>query len=98
VTDDQLDRWWPDLGAIVAELRRAGQSAAADSLLDAVRAGATSSEILGGVGVVLREQRAFRSKLSDAVAKSWDAVMADVDKAFPPSKPVNFTFTSRRRP
>ena len=90
MTDDQLDRWWPDLGAVVAELRRAGQSAAADSLLDAVRAGATSSEILGGVGAVLREQRAFRSNLSDAVAKSWDAVMADVDKAFPPSKPLQW--------
>jgi hypothetical protein len=98
VTDDELDRWWPDLAAVVAELRRDNQPQAADRLLDAVHAGATSSEILGGVGVVLREQRAFRSKLSDAVAKSWDTVMADVDKAFPPSKPVNFTFTSRRRP
>ena len=90
MTDDELDRWWPDLGAVVAELRRAGQSAAADSLLDAVRAGSTSSEILGGVGAVLREQRAFRSKLGDAAAKSWDAVMADVDKAFPPAKPLQW--------
>jgi hypothetical protein len=98
VTDDQLERWWPALGTVVAEMRRAGQGAAADSLVDAVRAGSTSGEILGGVGTVLRAQRAFRSQLSDAAARSWDAVMADVDKAFPPAKPVNWTFTSRRRP
>jgi hypothetical protein len=97
VTDDELDRWWPDLGAVAAELRRAGQSAAADSLLDAVRAGSTSSEILGGVGKVLREQRAFRSKLSDAAAKSWDAVMADVDKAFPAAKPLQWLGRSTKR-
>jgi len=90
VTDDELDRWWPDLGAVVAELRRANRPDAADLLLDAVRAGSTSSEILGGVGAVLRQRRAFRSQLSDAAARSWDAVMADVDKAFPPSKPLQW--------
>ncbi len=96
--DTELDRWWPDLGTVVAELRRANQQAAADTLVEAVRAGSTSSEILGAVGAVLRERRAFRSQLSESAARSWDAVMADVDKAFPPSKPVNFTFTSRRPP
>jgi hypothetical protein len=90
MTDDQLDRWWPDLAIVAAELRRAGQSDAAELLVDAVRSGSTSSEILGGVGAVLRERRAFRSRLSDVAARSWDAVMADVDKAFPAPKPVFF--------
>jgi hypothetical protein len=90
VTDDELDRWWPDLAAVVAELRRANQSEAADRLLDAVRAGSTSSEILGGVGAVLREQRAFRAELGEAAARSWDAVMADVEKAFPSAKPLQW--------
>lgn len=88
--DTELDRWWPDLGTVVAELRRANQTAAADSLVDAVRAATTSGEILGGVGAVLRERRAFRSQLSESAAKSWDAVMADVDKAFPGAKPVQW--------
>jgi len=57
----------------------------ADLLVDAVRAGATSTEILGGVGVVLREHRALRSGLSDSAASAWDAVMADVHRAFPGS-------------
>jgi len=90
VTDDQLDRWWPDLGMVVAELRRAGQSDAADRLLDAVGIATTSGEILDGVGVVLRERRAFRSQLSDAAARAWDAVMTDVDKAFPAAKPLQW--------
>ena len=88
--DSELDRWWPDLGTVAAELRRAGQPAAADALVDAVRAGATSSEILGAVGKVLREHRALRSKLSDAAARAWDAVMADVEKAFPGAKPLQW--------
>jgi hypothetical protein len=90
VTDDELDRWWPDLAAIVAEMRRATQSEVADRLLDAVQSGSTSSEILGGVGTVLREQRAFRAELSDAAAQAWDAVMADVEKAFPSVKPLQW--------
>jgi hypothetical protein len=90
MTDDQLDRWWPDLAIVVAELRRADQSDAAGLLLDAVRSGSTASEILGGVGAVLRERRAFRSRLRDAAARSWDAVMTDVEKAYPASKPILF--------
>lgn len=86
--DSELDRWWPDLGTVATELRRAGQPAAADSLAEAVRAGATSSEILGAVGKVLREHRALRAGLSDSAARAWDAVMADVDRAFPGAKPL----------
>ena len=96
--DTELDRWWPDLGTVAAELRRAGQPAAADSLAEAVRAGATSSEILGAVGAVLRERRAFRSRLGESAARAWDAVMADVDRAFPPSKPVQWLDRLTKRP
>jgi len=88
--DNELDRWWPDLGTVAAELRRAGAPAAADSLVEAVRAGATSSEILGAVGKVLREHRALRARLGDSAARAWDAVMADVEKAFPGAKPLQW--------
>ncbi len=88
--DSELDRWWPDLGTVAAELRRAGEPAAADALVEAVRGGATSSEILGAVGTVMREHRALRPKLSDSAARAWDAVMADVDRAFPGAKPLQW--------
>ena len=90
MTDAELDRWWPDLGTVVTELRRADQPAVADSLVEAVRAGTTSSEILGGVGAVLRDRRTLRSRLSDSAARAWDTVMADVDRAFPASRPVQW--------
>jgi hypothetical protein len=58
----------------------------ADLLVDAIRAGATSGEILGGIGVVLCNHRALRSQLSDPATSAWDAVMADVYRAFPGSR------------
>ena len=81
--DEELHAWWPDLGNLVAELRRAGQSEAADRLAEAAAAGGTSGEILSDVGVVLRDHRALRSRLGAAGTGSWDAVMADVDRAYP---------------
>ena len=75
MTDAELQTWWPDLGTVVAELRRTDQSAVADLLVNAVRAGAMSGEILDGIGVVLRDHRALRSQLSDSAANAWDAVM-----------------------
>jgi hypothetical protein len=86
MTDAELQRWWPDLGTVVAELRRAHRPDVADLLVDAVRAGASSSEILGGIGVVLRDHRVLRSQLGDSAASAWDAVMADVYRAFPGSR------------
>jgi hypothetical protein len=85
-TDTDLKAWWPDLGTLVAELRQSDQPAVADLLVDAVRAGATSGEILDGIGVVLREHRSLRSQLSDAGDSNWDSVMADVDRAYPGSR------------
>lgn len=84
--DAELKAWWPDLGTVVAELRRSGQPAVADLLVDAVRAGATSTEILGGVGLVLRDHRALRSQLSKSAVSAWDAVLADVYRAYPGSR------------
>ena len=55
--DSELDRWWPDLGTVAAELRRAGQPA---------------------------------STSESAAARAWDAVMADVEKAFPGAKPLQW--------
>ena len=86
MTDAELQTWWPDLGTVVAELRRNDQIAVADLLVDAVRAGSTSSEILGGVGVVLRDHRALRYRLSRHAARAWDAVIADVYRAYPLSR------------
>lgn len=83
MTDAELQEWWPDLGAVVAELRGADRAAVADLLVDAVAAGVSSSEILGGVGVVLREHRALRSRLSASGASAWDEVLADVHRAYP---------------
>jgi hypothetical protein len=85
MTDARLREWWPDLGTLVAALREAGHTDVADRLVDAVRAGATSSEIVGGVGLVLREERGLRSGLGEAARRAWDAVMADVRRAFPGS-------------
>jgi hypothetical protein len=81
VTDGQLRDWWPELGAVVGDLRRIGHAAAADALVDAVAAGATSGEILDGVGGALRSNRALRSRLCDTARDAWDAVAADVDRA-----------------
>lgn len=85
MTDAELQKWWPDLGTVVAELRRAGQPAVANLLVDAIRAGATSGEILDGVGVVLRDHRELRSRLGDSGTRAWGAVMADVDRGHAPS-------------
>ncbi len=86
MTDAELKAWWPDLGAVVAELRQSNESGVADMLVDAVRSGATSGEILDGVGVVLREHRALHSHLSPAAAAAWDSVMADLNRAYPGSR------------
>ena len=83
MTDAQLREWWPDLGTVVVALREAGRGDVADRLVDAVRAGASSSEILGDVGLVLREERALRSRLGDPARRAWDGVRADVRRAFP---------------
>lgn len=83
MNDLEMLEWWPAMGCLMSELRRIGQPAVADRLADAVRAGSTSGEILDGVGMVLREQRALRSRLDAAGAAAWDAVNTDVKRAYP---------------
>lgn len=72
-----------DLDLLVSELRRSGGEDAAGQLVDAVQGGATSTEILGRVGLVLHAHRSRRKCLSAEGAAAWDAVSADVDRAFP---------------
>lgn len=86
MTDAELHARWPDLGIVTDALRRADRPATAELLVDAIRAGATSSEILGGIGGVLRDHFVLRSQLSDPAANAWDAVMAGVHRAFPGSR------------
>lgn len=83
MTDAELQDWWPDLGAVVAALRRVGQAGVADLLVEAVRRGATSGEVLAGIGAILRDHRACRSRLGHPGARAWDAVMGDVSRAYP---------------
>lgn len=88
MTDAELVEWWPDLGHVVTELRRLNHPDVADCLLDAVAAGATSSETLGSVGLVLLRSANLRSKLTPKNKASWDRVMADINRTYPP----NFRF------
>jgi hypothetical protein len=83
MSDAGLAAWWPDLGALIAALRGAGHGEVADALVDAVRGGATSTEILGRAGLVLHEHRALRARVGEAGARSWSAVHRDVKRAFP---------------
>jgi hypothetical protein len=95
--DAELQKWWPDFGTVVAELRRIERSDVADLLVDAVRSGATSSEILGNIGIVLRDHRALYSQISDSAAAAWDAVMADVNRPYPAGRLSHwFTRLTRR--
>lgn len=86
MTNEPPPAYWPQFDVLVAELRCCDQSALADLLVDAVRAGATSGEILDGVGCALREGQASRSHLNAAGQSAWDAVLADVRRAYPGSK------------
>jgi len=83
MTQVELQAWWPEMAVVVLDLQRIGQPVVADLLIDAVSAAATSGEILCGVGVVLRDHRALRSQVDAVAAIAWDAVMADVDRAYP---------------
>lgn len=70
---------------VAAELRRIDRAAVADAVIDAERGGATSTETLCRLGDVLRRHRGLRRELSEPGRRAWDAVMADVHRAFPGS-------------
>jgi hypothetical protein len=81
MTDEELQSSWPDLGALVIELRRI-DAALADCLVNAVQYSSTSGEIYSGVGNALYEHRALRNQLSPAGVRAWRRVMAEVGRAF----------------
>lgn len=97
MTDRELQEWWPDLGTVVADLRRIKQDSVAEQLLDAVRGGATSGEILGEVGVVLRNHLPLRAALSDLAQRAWDDAMKDVHRAFPGSRFADWLARMKKR-
>lgn len=86
MTDDELKTQWPELNTVVTALRRIGQHAVADKLVEAARTGTTSSGIIGEIGIVLRDHRLLRSQLDHPTLDAWDAIMADVGRAFRGSK------------
>jgi len=86
MTDDELKKCWPELGIVVAELRRIGQVDVADKLVNAFLSGTASSEIVGHIGLLLRDHYTLRPQLSDSTLNAWDAIMADVSRAFRGSK------------
>lgn len=73
----------PELQTIARALRRAGRPDVADQLIDAERGGATGSEILGRIGLVLREHVRLRGTLDDEARRAWDALARQIDHAFP---------------
>jgi hypothetical protein len=83
MSDADFQKWWQEFGSLVIGLRRIGRSDVADLLIGAVQRLGSSTEILGGISVVLRDYRPLRSLLDKDAGKAWDAVMADVYRAFP---------------
>ena len=69
---------------LTAALRRTGNADVADALRDAVQGGATSTEILGRIGTVLRAHDDRRAGLGVHEQRAWDAVMRDVNRSQPP--------------
>jgi hypothetical protein len=80
MTDQQLQSSWPDLGALVIELRRLQQGALADRLVECVQYSSTSGEIYAGVGHALHENRALAKRLSGPGADAWQRVVADIKR------------------
>lgn len=77
---------WPALDAVIADARRIGADAVANALVQAVTTGSTSGEILDSLGQLLRTHRALRAQLLPAAQVQWDAVLADVHRAYPGSQ------------
>ena len=96
MSDAELQKWWPEFGSLVIGLRRVGKSDVADLLVGAVQGLGLSSEILGGIGVVLRDYRPLRFRLSNNAKNAWDAVMADVYRAFPTLRLSHWVYWLKR--
>lgn len=86
MTDDELQDCWPELGTLVKELRRINQAAVADKLIEAFLAGSSSSEVVGGIGLILRDHHDVRPQLGDTAIAAWDAIMDNVARILRESK------------
>lgn len=86
MTDDELEDYWPELGVLVKELRRINQPAVADNLVSAFLTGSSSSEVVGGIGIILRDHRDLRPQLGDPAIAAWDAIMDNVGRILRESK------------
>ncbi|MBM3907113.1 MAG: hypothetical protein FJ363_03430 [Gemmatimonadetes bacterium] len=84
MTDSATRRaWWPDLYTVCVELRAIGRHDIADELDRSVAGSATSGELLGNIGLVLRTQDVQRSRLTQDGRRAWDAIMHDVNQDAP---------------
>jgi hypothetical protein len=84
-TAGALAAWWPDLAVVMEALRAAGRDGVADELMDAMRGGATSTEILGRIGLVLDRHGGRFSGLDGPARAAAKRVEATVEGAFPGS-------------
>lgn len=83
MTDESRHAWWPELYEVMAELRVLGRHDIADDLDRSVHGSATSSELLGNVGLVLRTHEVQRSRLGMEGRGAWDRIMRDVNRHSP---------------
>jgi len=86
MTDDELQDCWPELGTVVKELRCISRPDVADKLVEAFLAGTSSSEVVGIIGLILRDHRDLRPQLSDTALTAWDAIMDNVARILRESK------------
>ena len=83
MTDTERRAWWPELYTVEAELRALDRHDIADDLDRSVLGSATSSELLGNVGLVLRTHDVQRSRLGVEGRGAWDRIMRDVNHSYP---------------
>lgn len=96
MTDDELRASWPELGALVGELR-SSHSELARRLVDSVQYASTSGEIYNGVGNALWQNKAVRKSLSRSARASWEAVISDIDRAYGMPGPMRWFMKMWRR-
>ena len=97
MTDAELGVSWPELGALVSELRRQGHAELADRLIDRVQYASTSGEIYNGVGSTLLQNRAVRRSLGRSGNAAWEAVMESIEKAYGMPRPMRWLMRLWRR-
>lgn len=83
MTGDERRAWWPELYVVTAELRALDRHDIADDLDRSVAGSATSSELLGNVGLVLRAHDVQRSRLGAEGRGAWDRIMRDINRGYP---------------